>query len=137
MKAQIDENLPSSLARSIDPVAREHDHEVVHVRDFIGAGTSDIALFHIAVEQGVRVHVTLDQHHLRTKERDAIQHLGLIVFVLSKGWNTLDLYHSAARLLEWWPEMMRKAEGAAPGTIFKVPHLRAPLGRLTPVRSTR
>lgn len=137
MIAQVDENLPSALARAIDAIARKDEHEVVHVRDFVEAGTSDAALFQAAADRGIQVHITQDKHHRRANERDAINRLGLIVFVLSKGWSTLDLYHSAARLLEWWPEMMSKAEAAEPGSMFKVPHQRAARGTLSPIRVGR
>ncbi|WWW35867.1 hypothetical protein V8017_01855 [Stenotrophomonas rhizophila] len=76
MKAQIDENLPPALARAIDPIARVDDHEVVHVRDFVGSGTKDVALFEEAIQQGIQVHVTQDHHHRRPVEREAISAAG-------------------------------------------------------------
>lgn len=136
MKAQIDENLPPALARAIDPIARVHDHEVVHVRDIAGTGTKDLILFELAVQQGVRVHVTQDHHHRRPAEREAIARLGLTVFVLAKGWGTLNHYERAARLLEWWPKMMRLAELTSPGAMFKVPHKRAASGTLSQLKAT-
>lgn len=90
MKAQIDENLPPALARAIDPIARVDDHEVVHVRDFVGSGTKDVALFEEAIQQGIQVHVTQDHHHRRPVEREAIARLGLTVFVLAKGWRHVE-----------------------------------------------
>lgn len=137
MKAQIDENLPAALARAIDPIARVYDHEVVHVRDFVGRGTQDVDLFEQAIQQGVRVHVTQDHHHRRPAEREAIALLGLTVFVLAKGWGTLNHYDRAARLLEWWPKMMQLAELTHPGAMFKVPHLRASSGRLIQIKPAR
>ncbi|PTT65614.1 DUF5615 family PIN-like protein [Stenotrophomonas sp. HMWF003] len=137
MKAQIDENLPPALARAIDPIARVDDHEVVHVRDFVGSGTKDVALFEEAIQQGIQVHVTQDHHHRRPVEREAIARLGLTVFVLAKGWSTLNHYDCAARLLEWWPQMMQLAQLTQPGGMFRVPHLRASRGRLIPIKPTR
>lgn len=137
MKAQIDENLPPSLARAIDAIARNYDHEVVHVRDFVASGTTDLDVFDAAIERGIRVHVTQDHHHRKPAERDAIARLGLTVFVLAKGWSTLGQYDRAARLLEWWPKMMQQAELVQPGAMFRVPHARASGGRLAQIKSTR
>ena len=137
MKVQLDENLPPALARAIDPIARVDDHEVVHVRDFVQTGTKDLALFQLAIKHGIRVHVTQDHHHRRQAEREAISNLGLTVFVLAKGWDTLNHYDRAARLLEWWPKMMQVAELTTPGSLFKVPHKRASGGTLSQVKSTR
>lgn len=134
MKAQIDENLPPALARAIDAIARKDDHEVVHVRDFVGTGTTDLALFAAAIKVGVRVHVTQDHHHRRAIERAAIARLGLTVFVLAKGWGTMGHYERAARLLEWWPKMMQQAALVEAGAMFRVPHTRASGGRLAQIK---
>lgn len=137
MKAQIDENLPPALARSIDSIARVEGHEVVHVREFVSKGTKDLALFDEAIRRGISVHVTQDHHHRRPAEREAIARLGLTVFVLAKGWQTLGPYDFAARLLEWWPKMMQLAELTSAGSLFKIAHLRASSGRISPIKSTR
>lgn len=137
MKAQIDENLPPALARAIDPIARVDNHEVVHVRDFVGRGTKDVALFEQAIQHGIQVHVTQDQHHRRPAEREAIARLGWTVFVLARGWSALNHYERAARMLEWWPKMMQLAELTRPGAMFKVPHQRASNGKLSQIKSTR
>lgn len=137
MKAQIDENLPPALAQAIHAIACSDDHEVVHVRDFVKGGTTDLALFEAAIRANIRVHVTLDHHQRRPAEREAISRLGLTVFVLAKGWNTLNHYERAARLLEWWPKMMQQADLVQPGAMFRVPHARASGGRLTQIKMAR
>lgn len=137
MKAQIDENLPVALARAIDPIARSDDHEVVHVTDFAVRGTRDVDLFELAIKHGVKVHITQDHHHRRQIEREAIAKTGLTVFVLAKGWSTLSHYDRAARLLEWWPKMMKLAELTTPGSMFKVPHKRAASGTISQIRPSR
>ncbi|MFV1845423.1 DUF5615 family PIN-like protein [Stenotrophomonas maltophilia] len=137
MKAQIDENLPPALARAIDAIARSDDHEVVHVREFVKPGTTDLELFDAAIHRGIRVHVTQDHHQRKPAEREAIARLGLTVFVLAKGWSTLSHYDRAARLLEWWPKMMQQAHLVQPGAMFRVPHARASGGGLAQIKSTR
>jgi hypothetical protein len=134
LKAQIDENLPPSLARAIDAIARVHDHEVVHVRDFVGPGTSDLLLFQSAVERGISVHVTCDNHQRRHAERQSVARLGLTVFVLAKGWRKFDHYETAARLLEWWPKIVNLVEITGPGGIYRISERRASGSRLIPIK---
>lgn len=121
MKAQIDENLPPALARALNALVEIDGHEVVHVTDY-AKGAPDLELFRRAIEDGVQVHITQDHHHRRPAEREAISRLGLTVFVLAKGWNTLDHYGRAARLVEHWPAMEAMSRLVAPGSIFRVPH---------------
>lgn len=134
MKAQIDENLPPSLARAVHAIATLDDHEVVHVRDLVEAGTRDVDLFEAASRANVEVHVTQDHHQRRPAEREAVARLGLTVFVLAKGWGQLNQYEKAARLLEWWPKMMQLVGLTSRGSIFTIPHKRASSGRILPVK---
>lgn len=119
MKAQIDENLPPALARALNALVSVDGHEVVHVTDY-AKGKPDIELFQRAIEVGVRVHITLDHHHRRPVEREAITRLGLTVFVLAKGWNELAYYDKAARLIEYWPEIVKAEAMFAAGSIFRI-----------------
>ena len=131
MKVQLDENLPPALARALNALAAIDDHEVVHVTDY-AKGARDIDLFHLAILDGVKVHITLDHHQRKPAEREAIARLGLTVFVLAKGWNTLNHYEKAARLIEYWHPIMTTAENFAPGSMIKVPHRRG--GKLEPIK---
>lgn len=123
MKAQIDENLPPALARALNALCVVDGHEVVHVTDY-AKGAPDLELFRRAVADGVQVHITQDHHHRRPAEREAISRLGLTVFVLAKGWSSLDHYDKAARLIEYWPAIAMAGTLFAPGAIFRVPHRR-------------
>lgn len=131
MKAQLDENLPPALAKALNALATVDGHEVVHVTDY-AKGTPDIELFGLAVEAGVKVHITADHHQRRPAEREAIVRLGLTVFVLAKGWETLQHYEKAARLIEYWPKIVAATDLVAAGSIFRVPHRRN--ARLEPIR---
>lgn len=136
MKAQIDENLPPALAHAVHAIAVLDDDHVMHVRDLAKAGTKDVDLFEIAARAGIEVHVTQDQHQRRAAEREAIARLGLTVFVLSKGWQQLDHYERAARLLEWWPKMRQLVRLTSRGSIYSVPHQRASSGRIRPIKQS-
>lgn len=132
MKAQLDENLPPALARALNALAAVDGHQVIHVTDY-AKGAPDIELFRLAVENGVKVHITADHHHRRPAERAAIIRLGLTVFVLAKGWETLQHYDKAARLIEYWPKIISATQLFAPGSLCRVPHKRN--GRLEQVRN--
>lgn len=134
MKAQLDENLPPSLARAVNAIASIDGHEVVHVSEYAPRGTPDIQLFSLAGDAGITIHVTQDHHNRRPEERQAIAKAGLSVFVLAKGWGNLSHYDRAARLIEWWPKMMQLAKLTTPGSMFKVPHKRAANGQITPIK---
>uniref|UniRef100_UPI003F80A5FA PIN-like domain-containing protein n=1 Tax=Xanthomonas sp. 0924 TaxID=2835534 RepID=UPI003F80A5FA len=120
MKAQIDENLPPVLARTLNALVCLENHEVVHVSDY-ARGTPDVALFQLAIDRGITVHITQDHHQRRPLEREAIVRLGLTVFVLAKGWGGLNLYDKAARLIEYWPKIVFTANTFKAGSIFRVP----------------
>lgn len=130
MKAQLDENLPRPLARALNELVVIDGHEVVHVTDF-AKGAPDVKLFELAIASGVQVHITLDHHHRRPVEREAITRLGLTVFVLAKGWNQLTYYDKAARLIDYWPSIVATSELVKSGSIFRVPARRN--GRLEPL----
>lgn len=137
MKAQLDENLPPGLARALNSIAQTDEHEIIHVLDLVGRGTSDVDLFKASMDAGVRVHITQDNHHRRPIEREAIARSGLIVFVLAKGWSSLTLYDKAARLIEWWPRIMDQAELITPPAMFRVPVRKVSKGRFEPIKITR
>lgn len=121
MKAQIDENLPPALARALNALVSVDGDEVVHVTDY-AKGAPDQELFQRAVDDGVRVHITHDHHHRRPAERESIARLGLTVFVLAKGWNSLAYFDKAARLIEYWPAIVTATKIVAAGAIFRIPH---------------
>lgn len=137
MKAQLDENLPPGLARALNSIAQTDEHEIIHVLDLVGRGTSDVDLFKASMDAGVRVHITQDNHHRQPIEREAIARSGLIVFVLAKGWSSLTLYDKAARLIEWWPRIMDQAELITPPAMFRVPVRKVSKGRFEPIKITR
>lgn len=131
MKAQIDENLPPSLARGLNALVSPDGDEVVHVADY-AKGASDEDLFRLAIEDGVQIHITHDHHYRRPAEREAIARLGLTVFVLAKGWSKLAYYEKAARLIEYWPAIVATTKLVAAGAIFRIPHRRN--GRLEQIK---
>ena len=123
MKAQLDENLPPALARALNELVAVDGHEVVHVAAY-AKGVTDIELFERATKDGVQVHITLDHHQRRPVEREAIARVGLTVFVLAKGWNQLNHYEKAERLIHYWPLIIKATEFVKTGAIFRVPHRR-------------
>lgn len=123
LKAQIDENLPPAIARALHELVLVDGHQVVHVADY-ARGAPDLEVFQLAIDDGVKVHITQDHHHRRLLERQAITRLGLTVFVLAKGWNALRHYDKAARLIEYWPAIVTTSAMFAPGSIFRIPSRR-------------
>jgi len=137
LKAQLDENLPKSLAQALHSLAEADGHQVVHVLDLVKSGTTDINLFKAVAKAGVQIHITQDHHHRRPIERDAIAGSGLIVFVLNKGWSDHPLYEKAARLIQWWPRIVEHAEGMRPPAVFRVTWRKLGRGQFEQIRNVR
>lgn len=137
MKAQLDENLPPSLAKALHCLAQSDEHEVLHVSDLVPRGTNDIELFKAVAVAGVQLHITQDHHHRRQIERDAIAGSGLVVFVLNKGWSEQPFYTKAARLVEWLPRIFEQAESIRPPAVFRVPWKKQGKGKFEQVRIAR
>jgi hypothetical protein len=137
LKVQLDENLPSSLARALHCLAEADNHEVLHVTELVPKGTPDVDLFAAVAKAKVQVHITQDHHHRKAIERDAIAAAGLIVFVLNKGWASQGFYSKAARLVEWWPRIVEQAESVSPHAIFRVPWRKVGKGKFEQFRPNR
>jgi len=137
LKAQLDENLSPALARALHCLAEADDHEVIHVTQLVPRGTSDIKLFAAVTKAKVQIHITQDHHHRRSIERDAIAAAGLIVFVLDKGWSSQPEFEKAARLIQWWPHIVKHAESMSPPAVFRVPWRKVGKGKFEQIRLTR
>lgn len=127
MRFVLDENLPPSFARSLDALSDRDIHSVVHVRDLVGIGTTDVEWI-ATVSAGERsVVVSGDRRMLtRAHELRALRDSRLTTFILSAGWSHLLFWEKAWLLTRWWPTVTVLAEAADPGTIFQVPHKHMP-----------
>lgn len=137
MKVQLDENLSPALAKALACLAAADDHEVLHVNDLVPRGASDVDVFAAAAAAKVEVHITQDHHQRRQIERDAIAASGLIVFVLDKGWATQPVFEKAARLIQWWPQIVEHAEAMKPPAVFRVPWRKVGRGKFEQIRINR
>lgn len=135
MKVLVDENLPPALAKVLNALAEPDDHEVKHVSELGRRGMKDRELFAAIAKEGVRVHITLDHHHRKQVERDAIAGAGLIVFVLSSSWASQPLCEKAARLCRWWPKIVEQAERLNPPAVLRVPWNISGKGRFEMIRN--
>ena len=134
MRAQLDENLPPSLARALSCLVEGDGHSVLHVTALVARGTLDVDLFHEAAAAGVQIHITQDHHHRRPIERDVIARVGPVVFVLAKGWASQSYFDKAARLIQWWPRIVEQAQSMKPPAMFRVPWPVGARGRFEQIR---
>jgi hypothetical protein len=121
LKAVVDENLPVTLARILHALADESGHTVAHVNDLCRKGTKDRDLFAKIAAEGFTVHISLDHHHRKPAERQAISEHGLVVFVLASSWGSQPLEMKAAWLIRWWPRIVAQAGNIKPPAVFRVP----------------
>jgi PIN domain-containing protein len=123
----LDENLPPPFARSLDALTGRDIHSVVHVREVVGSGISDVEWIAEISRGELSAIVSGDRRMLtRSHELQALRNAGLTTFILSAGWSNLVFWEKAWLLTRWWPTITALATTTKPGTIFQVPHKHRP-----------
>jgi hypothetical protein len=130
-----DENLPQRLARTVQgPYDREGGHRIFHVQDLGLTGLPDSELMSRLPAPHPCAILTLDRH-IRTREQELLawQEYGHIAVFLGRSWQDQKFDDRAWRILRWWPEIVKAATTAEPGSYFRVSVKWTP-GRLIPQR---
>jgi hypothetical protein len=120
LKAVLDENFPSALARALNELAKPFGDEVIHTLDVVPKKTPDTELFLKLKELGVRAHITQD-YHRKQIERKVIAECGLVVFSMKSAWSNEKFWPKATNLVRWWPAIRAQAEFVKPPAAFHVP----------------
>jgi hypothetical protein len=127
MRFVLDENLPPPFARSLNALSQRDGNSVVHVRDFVGEGTSDVEWITTIATGEPSAVVSGDRRMLtRAHELQALRASGFTTFVLAAGWSGLTFWDKAWLLTRWWPTVIALATTTPAGTIFQVPHKHRP-----------
>ena len=121
MKFFLDNSLPPRLAKAIDALLDEPD-KAVHLQHKFRPDIGDVEWITALADEGDWVVLTADVRITRNAhERRAWQQSGLTAFFLAKGWANQRLWLQAARLIQWFPDIMDQARKVAPGAGFIVP----------------
>lgn len=124
MKFFFDNNLPPPLAHALkalcdrDPAVTE----VIHLRDRFPGDTKDLVWIpEIANEAGDWYVISIDKFKKDHRaEREAIRRAGLTVYVLDSQWSSQPYWAKAARMVLWWPTILKHASVSA-GGVYRVP----------------
>lgn len=112
MKFLFDNNLPPSLARGIAELSRTDVDitEVVALRDKFAANTPDETWMRQLQVEGGWIVKSGDQFRKTRAEREVLRQTGLTVFVLDPQWADHVYWDKAARLVLWWPNIVKVAK---------------------------
>ena len=112
MKFLFDNNLPPSLAHGVaqlsafDPTIEQ----VIHLRDRFRSNTSDEVWLKELAAEGGWIIISIDQFKKSNAERELLRQHGLTVFVLDPQWAKQPYWEKAARLVLWWPNIIKVAK---------------------------
>ena len=121
MRFFFDSNLPARLAKAID-ILMDRPHQAVHLSNKFRPDTPDADWVRALASERDWVIICGDPKIMRRPhERKALQKARLITFFLKPGWTNLRLWPLAAKLVQWWPDIMETARRVTPGAAFLVP----------------
>lgn len=121
MKFLFDNQLAPQLAECIHALAKVEGDEVVHLRTKFPPNTKDPVWIPALAEEGGWIVVCGDLNIIRMRaERPVWKAAGLVGFFLKKGWINITPWDQAWRLVHWWPDIVKQAHFAAPGSAYGV-----------------
>lgn len=121
MKVILDENLAPALARALDALFRG-EHNVVHLRDKFGHGTTDSQWIDALSHDGQWIVISGDRRITRNRaEYQAFRNSRLIGFFLSKGLYKAKVVKQMERILAMWENMTTLASSVEGGAMFELP----------------
>lgn len=99
----------------------EPDHQVIHLKDKFPGDTEDIMWMTALGSERDLVIVTADVRIRRNPhEVKAWTAAGHTIFFLKPGWTDLTFWEQANKFTKCFPDLIKEAEGAKPGSAFMV-----------------
>ncbi len=121
MKVFIDNNLPPRLAKAIHCLVEPDGHQVTHLRERFPANAPDVDWIATLGKEGGWVIITADHDIVRRQAEKAIwRQVGLVAFLLSRGWAAFSPVDQAWRLIKLWPSIEKQVALAAPGSVYSL-----------------
>ena len=113
MKLFLDNNLPQSLAKSLNALIEPYRHHAIHLSEEFPPNTPDLAWIAALKIQGDCIVLSNDRFKEYAAERKALAESGLVVFWLSgKQWGRLKLLEKNLSILEWTSAILDHAKPA-------------------------
>ncbi len=121
MKFILEHSLSPSLSEILAILEGPAGHTVDHLRRFYPQETKDaVWLPRLAQDAPDVVVITADPRITRSpQERAAWRESGLTIFFL-RSFADLSSWEQAWRIVKWWPEIVKCADSAKPGTGYLV-----------------
>ncbi|MBI4564590.1 MAG: hypothetical protein HY716_07865 [Planctomycetes bacterium] len=123
MNFLFDNCLPQRLARAIS--ALDQPHRVVHLRDQHAANTPDLEWLKELGEHREWNVISCDAFNKTREEKEAIRARARATFIFVGGHANLSIWMQASKIIQRWPEVLKAAEHARVGQVFRV-HLKSP-----------
>lgn len=121
MRFFFDNQLSPHLAASINALAAPEGHEVIHLRTKFPQNITDVEWIPALAKEGGWIVICGDLNIIRTRaEKPVWKASGLTGFFLKKGWINLTPWEQAWRLVKIWPQIVKQAELASPGSTYGV-----------------
>ena len=121
MRFMVDENLSPYLARALQGLFSA-DHEVEHIRNYFGPGTTDISWIEILSQQGEWIIISGDRRISKNKaELAAFRSSNLIGFFLCRTIIQKPVRQQLIRILTIWDQLETQARLVQPGAMFEIP----------------
>jgi hypothetical protein len=116
----VDENLPRAMARSLAALFVD-DHQIIHIRDRFGAGTTDLEWMRELNGEGRWIVISGDRRIARNKAEQAVfRSSRLIAFIFAPGLQKAPLVKKMERLMVMWARIEQQAGLVEGGAMFEV-----------------
>lgn len=123
MNFLFDNNLPPQLASGLAALSKSepHVHQVIHLSDRFPRNEKDLVWIAALAADGPWYVISIDKFRKDHRaEREAIRRAGHTVYVLDPQWSSQPYWAKVARLMLWWPQLLRHAN-LSEGGVFRVP----------------
>jgi hypothetical protein len=121
VKVVLDENMSPALARALRELFTGQ-HDIIHVRERFGQGTTDVTWIRTLSSEGRWVVISGDRRITRSKlESAAFRSSQLVGFFLSKGLHKAPVRKQMERLLALWDRIEQQAGLVQGGAMFELP----------------
>jgi len=118
----ISHRIPAAInALKEDIETPQSKSEILHLREKFKSNVDDYDWLNTLVLEGGWVVVSADPRITRNELQKKIwREKNIVLFVLEKGWRGQKLWDRAWRLVRVWPDILKTAKKAKPGSAYKI-----------------
>lgn len=121
MKFFFDNCVSPSIVQILRELKEDKDHTIVHLRERFDPDTPDREWIEELASEGDWIIISNDSRIRKSPHTKEIwRRSGLTGFYLTSQFSNAPLRDQAMRILERWPEIVKQASRAVPGTAFEV-----------------